>query len=1033
MEEVASELKVTELKQGSLGKAYEVLNTEASTLLMLTFQWKDLEEHFNSIRKTLNEKLEELVEREKNVEAREKQLEAKESQLSVDIAVKAENLNGVEKRIEERNQALDLSIKKKREELEDTVRRYHQAQKSLVEKEKDMEHLAKGIKERTRRLDSLERSIRERSDEVETKKKELDSIRGMLRKCKDDLDVKDRQYRSVRGVVEDHKKEIEQKEQILRVLRSSIHECEKEIKLNDEKLKSIQFSILGKLSEFESIEKRLEFVRMDEEVIKNNFFSLKKSVDECAFEFDMKGVQFESLVENLQLKEKSLESKIEELGLIQKGVKEILEEVELKEKNVASFQRLVEERFQEVEKRDLFEKRVNEFPTWRQIGFESIQKSTGLLGVTEENNLKLDKSENNLNTADFLSFATYQYSITNGQYLQMLLSDQLRRHEFRCTELYAVLQTSPDPPKLVLDAVKGFYPLHSSSDNKELDLKIVRRSCLLLLGQLMNTSPDISPQVREEAMKLAVDWKAKMTVTTEKEKSLEVLGFLQLLASFRLSSAFNADEVLSLFDVVDQNREAIELHRALCIADKEHDKLMVFIHLLPEELRINGYTTGDSTCSSISIDDLKQPLKKPVQVICVVVMVYFLVPNSLLSAVDMEEEAQNFGANDTAASSSNFKSISTTSERSSEHILLEELTQDKILSVLQMPDPAKQVLVIVEESFSKLRKSGDVGFKESVMLSYISLFEQLLRISPRIESHLREYAIKVAYEWKEKIRANIENSLELLGFLHFLGIYRIFPIFEDDDDILSFLDTITQNKHALELSRPLASAYKIPFFIQHLIQRNKFIAAIRLTYAFELTEMFEPVKLLKEYMDYVKSYTRQLCVQKKSAEEKDAATDEEIAALMNVVECIKIYGLETQLSPDNITKRIALLEKIKNDRKHSTLFFQSQDEKQQQPQPQPQQQQQQTGGRRKRRKGSPVSQQQSQKQSKNQCTRATSSPKSSCSPVSKVVPQQMNYPPNHLIGVGAALASRLQFGSADSNNAVGVLPDQYEPHLFTFY
>ncbi|KAM6596801.1 hypothetical protein CsatA_007325 [Cannabis sativa] len=971
MEEVASELKVTELKQGSLGKAYEVLNTEASTLLMLTFQWKDLEEHFNSIRKTLNEKLEELVEREKNVEAREKQLEAKESQLSVDIAVKAENLNGVEKRIEERNQALDLSIKKKREELEDTVRRYHQAQKSLVEKEKDMEHLAKGIKERTRRLDSLERSIRERSDEVETKKKELDSIRGMLRKCKDDLDVKDRQYRSVRGVVEDHKNEIEQKEQILRVLRSSIHECEKEIKLNDEKLKSIQFSILGKLSEFESIEKRLEFVRMDEEVIKNNFFSLKKSVDECAFEFDMKGVQFESLVENLQLKEKSLESKIEELGLIQKGVKEILEEVELKEKNVASFQRLVEERFQEVEKRDLFEKRVNEFPTWRQIGFESIQKSTGLLGVTEENNLKLDKSENNLNTADFLSFATYQYSITNGQYLQMLLSDQLRRHEFRCTELYAVLQTSPDPPKLVLDAVKGFYPLHSSSDNKELDLKIVRRSCLLLLGQLMNTSPDISPQVREEAMKLAVDWKAKMTVTTEKEKSLEVLGFLQLLASFRLSSAFNADEVLSLFDVVDQNREAIELHRALCIADKEH--------------------------------------------------------------VDMEEEAQNFGANDTAASSSNFKSISTTSERSSEHILLEELTQDKILSVLQMPDPAKQVLVIVEESFSKLRKSGDVGFKESVMLSYISLFEQLLRISPRIESHLREYAIKVAYEWKEKIRANIENSLELLGFLHFLGIYRIFPIFEDDDDILSFLDTITQNKHALELSRPLASAYKIPFFIQHLIQRNKFIAAIRLTYAFELTEMFEPVKLLKEYMDYVKSYTRQLCVQKKSAEEKDAATDEEIAALMNVVECIKIYGLETQLSPDNITKRIALLEKIKNDRKHSTLFFHSQDEKQQQQQPQPQQQQQQTGGRRKRRKGSPVSQQQSQKQSKNQCTRATSSPKSSCSPVSKVVPQQMNYPPNHLIGVGAALASRLQFGSADSNNAVGVLPDQYEPHLFTFY
>ncbi|XP_062084593.1 FRIGIDA-like protein 5 [Humulus lupulus] len=966
MENIASDLKVTELKQGSLGKAYEVLNSEASSILMLTFQWKDLEEHFNSIRKSLNDQLEELVGREKNVEAREKQSKAKESQLSVEIAAKAESLNGVEKHIEERNHSLDSSTKKKREELEGTVKQYHHMQKSVLEKEKEMDYLVKGVKERTRRLDSLDRIIRERSEEAEAKKKELDSIRGMLRKCKDDLDVKERQYRSVRGVVEDHKKEIEQREQTLRVLRSSIHEFEREIKLNDEKLKSIQYTFLEKCLEFESIEKKLELVRMDEEVIKKSFVSLKKSVDECAYEFDMKGKQFESLVENLEMKEKSFESKIEELGLIQKEVKEILEEVESKEKIVASLQRLVEERFQELEKRELCEKRVSDFSTWRQREFESIPKSTGLLGVNEENNPKLDKSENNLNSADYVSFASYQYSITNGQYLQMLLGDQLRRHEFRCTELYTVLQTSPDPPKLVLDAVKGFYPLHLSSDDKEFDLRIIRRSCILLLGQLMNTSPDISPQVREEAMKLAVDWKARMMVMTEKDNSLEVLGFLQLLASFRLSSAFDANEVLSLFDIVDQNREAAELHRALCIADEGH--------------------------------------------------------------VDMEQ-AEHSRADEAAPSSPNFQSSSTTSKRSSEHVLLEELTQDKILAVLQMPNPAKQVLDIVEESFSKLWESGDVGFQESVMMSYISLFEQLLGISPQIESQLRAVAIKVACEWKEKIRANTENFLELLGFLQFLGIYGIVSIF-DDDDISSFMDMITQNKHALELSRSIASAYKIPFFIQHLIQRKKVIEAIRLTYAFELTEMFVPVKLLKEYMDYVKSYFRKLCVKKKSTEEKDEATDEEIAALMTVVECIKIYGLESQLSPDNITKRIALLEKIKNDRRHLALFFQSQDEQPQEQQPQQEQQQQ---ASRRRRKNSPVSRKQPPKRSKNKHTQATSStPKSSGSPVSKVVPQQMICPPNHLIGIGTALASRLQFGSAESNN-VSVLPDQHASHLFTSY
>ena len=43
-------------------------------------------------------------------------------------------------------------------------------------------------------------------------------------------------------------------------------------------------------------------------------------------------------------------------------------------------------------------------------------------------------------------------------------------------------------------------------------------------------------------MSLAMEWRMKMRV--DAENSLEVLGFLQLLASYRLASAFDADELV---------------------------------------------------------------------------------------------------------------------------------------------------------------------------------------------------------------------------------------------------------------------------------------------------------------------------------------------------------------------------------------------------------------------------------------------------------------------------------------------------------
>lgn len=567
MEKIASELKMSELKQVNLCKAYEALQSEASTVLLLTVQWKDLDDHFNVTRMALQEKLEELVEREKNVEARENELGDNDSLLNSEIDLKSKRLVEIGKTIDERRKvlkligreadSLNLSIQEKRRELEITAKQSGAAKELVVEKERELDCLKKEVNNRVKILGILERTRTQRSEEVESKEKELGSVRGMLKKCKEDLEFKERQMQSIRRSLEDYRKEF--------MLRKE------QIKMKEERLHAIEESIAECGIELGMKEKELDLIQKDFELKKRNFVSLKKSMDQCAYEFDSKERKFEGLITALKAKETPSELEISELGLAYKRVEEFLKDVELKEKNLASLQRLVEERFHELEKRESqFEATRKEFGLIRNtLAFQAMEKKNAV-----DPRVKIEPSDNDCNCDDFLSFARYQYCITNGHFLLVLLSEQLKKQESLCTEIYTVLQRSPKPAKLVLDAVRGFYPRHSSKENTSFDLGIVRSSCILLMEQLAKASPEISPQVREEAMKLAGEWKAKMTVKAE--NVLEVLGFVQLLASYGLASGFDADELRSILDVAGSSSQASELRRTLCIADKAPGELFCF-------------------------------------------------------------------------------------------------------------------------------------------------------------------------------------------------------------------------------------------------------------------------------------------------------------------------------------------------------------------------------------------------------------------------------------------------------------------------
>jgi len=120
---------------------------------------------------------------------------------------------------------------------------------------------------------------------------------------------------------------------------------------------------------------------------------------------------------------------------------------------------------------------------------------------------------------------------------------------------------APNPAQLVLDIIRNTIIRREEGI-------VIEKSQIFLLEQLTRISPHIDPDVKYEAMKLALE--LKETVRGCTEDSLVVMGFLLVLSSYELfpHSNFNEDEVLKLFEVVAHHKEAVELFRTLGFVDK---------------------------------------------------------------------------------------------------------------------------------------------------------------------------------------------------------------------------------------------------------------------------------------------------------------------------------------------------------------------------------------------------------------------------------------------------------------------------------
>lgn len=142
-------------------------------------------------------------------------------------------------------------------------------------------------------------------------------------------------------------------------------------------------------------------------------------------------------------------------------------------------------------------------------------------------------------------------------------------------ELDDALRSAPDPAKLVLDSMKGFYPPRKKG-GKDAELAALRRACILLLERLAAMAPLNKESERERAKELALEWKEM--VYEGDDSLLEGMGFFQLLATFGLVSEFEIDDLLEMLSVIARRRQTIELCKALGLTNKVPDLIKKLIN-----------------------------------------------------------------------------------------------------------------------------------------------------------------------------------------------------------------------------------------------------------------------------------------------------------------------------------------------------------------------------------------------------------------------------------------------------------------------
>ncbi|VVB15423.1 unnamed protein product [Arabis nemorensis] len=161
------------------------------------------------------------------------------------------------------------------------------------------------------------------------------------------------------------------------------------------------------------------------------------------------------------------------------------------------------------------------------------------------------------------------------------------------------------------------------------------------------------------------------------------------------------------------------------------------------------------------------------------------------------------------------------------------------------------------------------------------------------------------------------NSLEAHAFLQLLATFAIVSDFKEAE-LSRLIPMVSRRRQAAELCRSLGLSEKMPGVIEVLVNSGRHIDAVNLAFAFELTEEFPPVLLLKSYLTEARRSSSQGRPVNASPAVQDEFNERELTGLKAVIKCIEEHNLEEQYPVEPLHKRIVQLEKAKAEKKRAT-------------------------------------------------------------------------------------------------------------------
>ncbi|CAL0305983.1 unnamed protein product [Lupinus luteus] len=253
------------------------------------------------------------------------------------------------------------------------------------------------------------------------------------------------------------------------------------------------------------------------------------------------------------------------------------------------------------------------------------------------------------------------------------------------------------------------------------------------------------------------------------------------------------------------------------------------------------------------------------------------------------------------------------------------------LALSAAPNAARLVLDSLEGFYSTEVANQDVK-KDANLLGLrrtcIMLMECLSVLltnsncdSDMISEDIRDKAKAVAEEWKPKLDmldmdASNGNSLEAHAFLQLIASFGIASDF-NEEELSRLIPTVSRRRQTADLCRSLGLSEKMPGVIESLVSSGRQVDAVNLTFAFDLTEQFAPVPLLKSYLnDAIKASPVKSVKSSRTAQIE--VNERELIALKVVIKCIEEHKLDEQYPVDPLQKRVVQLEKAKADKKRET-------------------------------------------------------------------------------------------------------------------